>query len=257
MSAFNFMRVVSLVTRLALVTTSFAAEADLIGNFGIDPDVSYRAMRHIESVDGTISFRETRAPRKVRMEMKMGNQEMVVISREDLGRSYTLLPATNMFISRDGTAQESQPEDFRITEATYLGPEVVNGIATRKYRGKFVLTSGGRGGGHYWVSGEGIAVKIDMLYAGEDRAGQRIVMHLSDLVVGPQDPAQFEVPAGYRAMPIAAPPSQAKPADNPLAAASGDIASETGNAAKQQVRDELQFEAKRQVRRAFNSLFRR
>ena len=61
---------------------------------------------------------------------------------------------------------------------------------------------GGAGGGFMWFTSEGIAVKMDLLST-EGRKKTRTIVTLKNLVVGPQDPQVFEVPADFNAMPSA------------------------------------------------------
>ncbi len=79
------------------------------------------------------------------------------------------------------------------------GRETVNGVSATK--SKVVMTSkdGTKFGGFAWRTDDGIVVKLDAL-AIEGENKQRVKMDLTDLKIGPQDPALFEIPAGYSAL---------------------------------------------------------
>ena len=62
---------------------------------------------------------------------------------------------------------------------------------------------GGKGGGYYWVSDDGILMKMDMIYQTPKQKGQRMVMEMVDLEIGPQDPAlDGDQALGYRIGPV-------------------------------------------------------
>jgi hypothetical protein len=58
----------------------------------------------------------------------------------------------------------------------------------------------GSAGGFMWFTKDGITMKMDLLQK-EGGKKSRMTMTLTHLKVGPQDPALFEIPAGYNKMP--------------------------------------------------------
>lgn len=63
-----------------------------------------------------------------------------------------------------------------------------------------MLMKDGSGGGFIWITQDGIPVKMDFLgKSGRDKT--RMTVTLTNLTIGPQDPALFEPPADYKAMP--------------------------------------------------------
>ncbi len=83
-----------------------------------------------------------------------------------------------------------------------VGREMVNGVATTKYRVDHTAKDGSRGQGFVWVSRSGILMRLEAevtrAHGGKPLA---ITMILSHLQTGPQDPALFQVPQGYVALP--------------------------------------------------------
>jgi hypothetical protein len=138
------------------------------------------------------------APGKMRMEMSTAGQAVVIITREDTGVNYMLMPSMNMYREMDAKSmQEAGSSDLDFSEASEVGEETINGYNCTKYRAQFQDKQGGKGGGYYWVSDDGILMKVDMIYQSSGQKGQRMVLEMRDLEIGPQDPSEFEVPANY------------------------------------------------------------
>ena len=64
---------------------------------GIDLNVSYDGIRVMEFRGGTIEAVERRAPGKMYSEVQMGNMASGVILREDLEKSYLLMPSMGYY----------------------------------------------------------------------------------------------------------------------------------------------------------------
>jgi hypothetical protein len=84
-------------------------------------------------------------------------------------------------------------------ERTEAGQETINGHQATKY--KIIMTSadGTKLGGFQWVVSPGIQIKLDALSKSEN-SKERIKMELTNLKIGKQDPALFEIPEGYTKM---------------------------------------------------------
>jgi hypothetical protein len=78
-----------------------------------------------------------------------------------------------------------------------VGAESVEGHDATKYK---MLMKDGSGGGFIWITQDGIPVKMDFL-ARNGRDKTRMTVTLTNLTIGAQDPALFEPPADYKAMP--------------------------------------------------------
>jgi hypothetical protein len=123
----------------------------------------------------------------------------VMILRPDRDVAWMLMPTQRMYQEMDFAKAQRQSgagptANVTITEA---GTDVVEGQATSKYRLKM---KDGSAGGFMWFTADGIAVKMDLL-SKEDGRSTRTTVTLSNLVVGEQDSALFELPADYTAMP--------------------------------------------------------
>jgi hypothetical protein len=73
----------------------------------------------------------------------------------------------------------------------------MSGQAANKY--KFVMKDKSAGG-FLWYTNTGIPVKMDVL-SKTDGKTTRMTVTLENIQIGPQDPAAFEVPANYTALP--------------------------------------------------------
>lgn len=84
-------------------------------------------------------------------------------------------------------------------ETTRVGEETVNGVKTTKNKMIMTAPNGDKLGGFGWISKEGIVVKLDAI-AVDKKSKERFKIELKDLKVGKQNPAMFEIPAGYEKM---------------------------------------------------------
>ncbi len=192
---------------LALISTLLALPANAVPveeyleKFGIDKNASFSGTRHMEMKEGQIDSFVRQAPGKMRMEMSTAGMSAVIITRQDTGKNYMLMPSMSMYREMDIKGlQEAGNSDVDFTEASKVGREAINGFDCTKYKAKFKDKQGGKGGGYYWVSDEGILMKVDMIYQSRKQKGQRMVFVMRDVQIGPQDPSQFEVPANYSKM---------------------------------------------------------
>jgi len=189
-----------IIVLIATLTSGLASADDVrsqMEELGIDPNVSYSGTRHIEAKDGTFDAFVRRAPGKMRMEMQMGEFSGVVITRDDLGVIYTLMPSMKMYKESKANPDSLSGENLTFSDVTEVGRESVGGYDCTKYRAQFSDAEGGRAGGYYWVSDDGILMKIDMIYQSRGRKGERMALTLRDLQIGEQDLAYFEVPSNY------------------------------------------------------------
>jgi hypothetical protein len=86
---------------------------------------------------------------------------------------------------------------FDIVEQAEVGQETINGFKTTKSKVVAVKKDGsGKFGGFFWTTKEGITVKMDMLSKESDKK-VRMTNELTNLKIEKQDPALFEIPAGY------------------------------------------------------------
>jgi hypothetical protein len=164
------------------------------------PTVEYSADKTTESDAGTFTGKVNVAKDKERAEMQMQGMSSVTINRRDKQVSWMLMPAQKMYMenalgqARQQGPPSGPPDDVTISE---VGKETLDGVETTKYK---LLMKDGGAGGFMWFTKDGITMKMDLLQK-EGGKKTRMTMTLSNLKIGPQDPAVFEIPAGYNKMP--------------------------------------------------------
>jgi hypothetical protein len=163
------------------------------------PSVEYSADRTVETDAGTMSGKVYFARGKERQETSMKGFQTVMILRQDKQLGYMLMPAQHMYQQLDITSarKQSGSQDASQVDITEVGKETLDGRATTKYK---LLMKDGSGGGFVWITGEGIAVKMDLLSkSGGNRS--HVTLTLSNVQIGAQDPQLFEVPGDYKSIP--------------------------------------------------------
>lgn len=94
-----------------------------------------------------------------------------------------------------GKSQRDDPAQWTY-EDTAVGDETLNGVPVTKFKTIATSTDGKKYGGFSWRTKDGINLKQDLLYKeGNDK--KRMLIELSNLKVGKQDPALFEIPDGF------------------------------------------------------------
>ncbi len=187
----------------AVISTVFSTtvSAQIANPFGDEIKVSYSGMREIVTSEGTIKMKEFHAPGMQRMEMDGPSGPMVMINRSDKGVAWMLMPSMNMYMEVPATQFEQQTGGgAKVIEHTKVGSEVIDGHKVDKYKSIFEDAQGNRGGGYYWITKDGIPLKMDVIFKqGEDK--HHMKMTLKGLVVEPQPASLFEIPEGYSGMP--------------------------------------------------------
>lgn len=182
-------RVVGIACSIVLVTSTLEAVPPP------EPKVDYSADSTMETEGGMkMTSRIYHSPGKERMEMG-GADGSVTITRRDKKVIWQLMG--NMYM--ETPIDESNPSDmggFEIIEQTDVGQETVNGIKTTKSKVIAVKPDGSKFGGFFWTTKEGITVKMDLL-SKEGEKKFRMASELTNLKIEKQDPALFEIPAGY------------------------------------------------------------
>lgn len=145
------------------------------------------------------------APGKERRESVMeGGITSVTIRREDLGKLWILMPSERMYMevspgqSDPSGMQSSSPDDYNV-QMTVVGPEPLDGVDAIKHKVIMIDEDGNKMGGFWWISNEGIPLKMDML-AVDDGDKMRLKQQLSNVVLGAQPPELFEIPSDYTSL---------------------------------------------------------
>jgi len=169
-------------------------------DFGMDLNASYDGVRVIEFRGGTVEAIERRAPGKMYSEVVVGNMTSGVILREDLQKSYILMPSMGFYKEdslKGGMMQSSNGMEFSKIEK--MEREEINGHPSTKFKTKF-KDNEGKGAGFIWVTDTGVPIKMDMIYSNKDMKGERITMEFTELNLREQDPAVFELPPNLKPM---------------------------------------------------------
>lgn len=158
--------------------------------------VDYSADSAMETEGGMImKSRLYHTVDKERMEMG-GSDGMATIIRKDKKVVWQLMGNMYMEMPMDDSKATGM-DAFDIVEQAEVGQETINGIRTSKSKIVAVKKDGsGKFGGFFWTTKEGITVKMDMLSKEGDKK-MRMTSELSNLKIEKQDPALFEIPAGY------------------------------------------------------------
>jgi len=163
------------------------------------PTVDYSADRIVESEAGTFDGKVYFTKDKERMETNAQGMQSVMILRRDQQLGWMLMPAQRMYQKLDLARAQEQSGSQNADSVTIeqLGAETIEGHDATKYK---MLMKDGSGGGFIWITQEGIPVKMDFLGKnGRDKA--RMTVTLTNLTIGAQDPALFELPDDYKAVP--------------------------------------------------------
>lgn len=158
--------------------------------------IDYSADSTMETEDGmTMKSRIYHTVDKERLEMG-SSDGMTSIIRKDKKVVWQLMGTMYMEMPMDAS-NASGMNAFDITEQAEVGSETINGLKTTKSKIVAVKKDGsGKFGGFFWTTKEGITVKMDMLSKEGDKK-MRMTSELSNLKIEKQDPALFEIPAGY------------------------------------------------------------
>jgi hypothetical protein len=175
---------------------------------GTGPKADYTAEFKLQGYGGpTVRGRVYGAPGKERREIADVWGGTTLILRYDLGLAWTLQAGrpfyTEFPLTRPaaGAAPGAPPPGLVFREN-----DDINDVPAAKY--DFPAVPGGSPG-EIWLTPDGIALRID---ARAVPGASETRFELDHLVRGPQDPALFEIPPGYRKVPGPPPPEVAQPA---------------------------------------------
>jgi hypothetical protein len=158
--------------------------------------VDYSADSTMETEGGmTMKSRIYHTVNKDRMEMG-GSDGMTSIIRKDKKVVWQLMGNMYMEMAMDAS-NTSGMDAFDLVEQAEVGQETINGVKTTKSKVVAVKKDGsGKFGGFFWTTKEGITAKMDMLSKEGDKK-MRMTSELTNLKIEKQDPALFDIPAGY------------------------------------------------------------
>ena len=158
-------------------------------------DVSFSGKATFETEEMTTDATVYYEPGKVRDEINMQGQDMVVIRRFDLNKFWMLI-GHGMYMEVSPDETEEKTRDYTLVSREKIGRETVNGMETTKYKSIYE-TSDGKFGGFTWFTDDNIAVKAFMVHESKGEK-QRMKFEFKSLQRGTQDDALFELPAGAK-----------------------------------------------------------
>ncbi|BBK32733.1 hypothetical protein EDC65_5240 [Stella humosa] len=198
-------------TLVALALLSFvpAATAAEFGPFGF-PTTPYSADSRVTADGQTMTARIHADGPRERREVKDGEMAHTMLI-DHAGKKAMMLLVEDKTAMEVDMGDEAGPDAMKWTTQV-VGPEQVGGLATTKHHIDGKAANGDRVVGHVWLTADKIPVKSE-LDATEDGQTARVVQELTNLKVGPVDPALFAVPAGYKRMQM---PAGGGPASPPV-----------------------------------------
>ena len=184
-------RTLLIAVGLALATSAFAQQG---------PKVQYSADSVFETADSVQQGKVYYAPGKERREYVEDGQNMVMIIRNDKRKIWMLMPDDKMYMEMEMPegGRKDDVSGYKM-EGSVVGPETINGVETTKTKMIMTAPDGTKMGGFSWTSKEGINIKVDAI-AVDKKSKERFKTELSNLQIGKQDPALFEVPKDYTTM---------------------------------------------------------
>lgn len=164
-------------------------------------EVEYSADQTMETAEISMEGPVYVAPGMERRETLIEGMRQITIMRHDKGVMWTLMPEERIYMEAKLAATGTGQGDLSgyEVEQTTVGEEEVNGMMTTKSRIIMTAKDGDKMGGFWWMSAEGILVKMDVI-AIDKGSKARIKKELKNIQIGHQDPALFEIPAGYSQM---------------------------------------------------------
>jgi hypothetical protein len=185
------------VAAAALGLALASARAAMLG----DASVSYRALRTV-TVDGrSYSGAVTSRPGHQRHEQDLfGMHEFFLLDTKE-AKAYLVLPSVQTYVEFPFPALMAELDAPDLLQHP-AGEASVAGIATTRYRIDHTAQDGSKAEGYLWLSRAGILMKLDVAvtraHGGRPMA---ITMALSQVALGPVDPALFELPKGMVRLP--------------------------------------------------------
>jgi len=171
----------------------------------METKAEYSADQYTYAEDGSrvVKSRIYQASGKSRMEMEEGGGNQAIITRMDRKVVWMLMIPDKMYMEMP-LGKEDKTRDVRqcsYTTAKETGRDTVNGIAATVSEVEAACPDGSNYSGKMWTSREGILVKLDAVAKGSAKEkAQRVRMEIKELKIGKQNPALFELPAGFAKM---------------------------------------------------------
>jgi hypothetical protein len=191
-------RCLFLLALLFAVAIAGPAHAQMLG----DTKVGFSADRSVVFNGRTFNGRIYAIPGRQRHEQDIEGIPQIILLKSD-GKGMLVVPAMRSYVEFTLGRAFAELSDPSLTK-TPVGQETVNGVPTTKYRVDHAARDGTRVDGYFWRSAEGVVMKLDGSYTPRNGKPSPIRMQLSNLQIGPQDPALFDPPPGMMQLPVGA-----------------------------------------------------
>jgi hypothetical protein len=169
----------------------------------LEAPLSYSATRTV-TVDGkTYTGRMFHIPGSERHEQTLLGMADVFLLNGKAGAGYVVLPSLKTMIEFPFPALLTALNDSSVAKAA-AGEDVVDGIATTKYRIDRTAPDGTRGAGDFWLSRRGALMKLAGTVTAPGGHKTTIQMVLSGFKEAPQSAALFVPPPGLNRLPAEA-----------------------------------------------------
>lgn len=190
----QFSKILSaIVLCLGLATSSQAA---LVG----DTHIPFSADRTVVWKGKPYVGKFYAAPGMQRHEQEISGFHPTAILRADQHIAYLILPEAHLYTQFPFPAVVSEEGGI-----DRLGPPVardaINGRKVLKYRLDRTGSDGSALQGAVWITPDGIVMRLEGAYLAPGHNPAPASLELSNVKVGPQDPALFEVPPGFTKVP--------------------------------------------------------
>lgn len=154
---------------------------------------SFSADAIVETEDMKATGKVYYKPGKVRDEMNMSGQQMVIIRLMDENRVLMLM-GNGMYMETTADQNSEQAPEYELVSREIVGPETVNGMATIKYKSVYQGPDG-KMGGFTWFNEDNVAVK-GFLVSESKGEKDRIKYEFTSYTRGDQSEELFQVPPG-------------------------------------------------------------
>jgi len=237
---------------------------------------SFSAEAKFETEDITGKTRIFYQSGKVRDEIDLGGQDVVMIQRFDLNKFWMII-GQGMYMDIDPEKGSDKAPEYKLISREVIGPETVNGMSTTKYKSVYE-SKDGKFGGFTWFTDDNIAVKGFLIQKTKGEK-QRLKFEFTNLKRGKQDDSLFEIPPGYRKFDMGnlggmmnmdqmqreaavagnrtPPPANQPTSSSDDAEFGGEIVDEAKNTATDTVKEEPTREIKDSIRKGIRGFFGR
>jgi len=182
-----------------LVVSGPGFASNLIG----DTKAPFSADRTVESKGKTYTGRIYAVPDKQRHEQNVNGLDFIAILRADRRVAWVILPGLHVYTEFPFPKAVDEFDDPRL-----LGPVIdtqkVNGLRSVEHRVERQGSDGSALDGWLWMSEDGIITRLDGTYTTPGGKISTAKLELSNIKLGPQDPALFELPPGTKLLPYEA-----------------------------------------------------